>query len=160
MPWIMNALDEENTVVVGGNHFTFKPKQIKMIFQPHIADFIARDRREYGFVELPGVLGEKEIETAGEFTATPEGKSLVASKSREGIENYCERLRWLLFNQQVSLKRDLEKANHKEDPRVYANDAIIKQMECLSRYQTQKADSDQQRIEKMKDLEKKLEAGK
>jgi len=153
MPLIMNCLDEPNTAVVGGNYFTFKAGQIKPIHQEGIARIISQNKRDDGFVELPDELDGTEYP---DWAQTPEGKALIAQKKREGIETHCAHLRQVVYNLQVSLKQDLEKQNIKADPRVFASKGEIAALEKLVKYQDKEQDQDQLRIDRVKELEKKM----
>lgn len=150
---VMNCLDEENKVVVGGEHFHFKPNQIKYFYNNAISSSLLRIYQEHGFIELPEGLQEKEMQES------EEGKKIIAEARKEGIERYCDKLRGQIYNLQVSLKRDLDQKNYKVDPRVYASKGDIKAMEQLVKYQSKNEDATQRQVEYLKDLEKKLAKG-
>jgi hypothetical protein len=150
MDFVLNCLDEEQTVVVGGNHFKFKPLEIKAFFQPNIARLITLDKRDYGFADLP-----PEFEDLS-YRQTEEAKKIFEEKRKEGVEAYCARLRAAVYNAQVSLRMDLEKANIKADPRAFASKGDVVNMEKLIKYQKGHNDESLERIEKLKELEKKL----
>lgn len=150
MAMILNALDRDNQVTVGGNTFTFKPRQIKHFYQTSIANLIAREKSEFGFVALP-----EEFEDL-EYRNSPEAKQIIESKTKEGVENYCRRLRQLIYNEQVSLKRDIEVSGSKEDHRIHLTDGMVQNMEELAKYQSQKSDAEQRRLDKIKQLEKSI----
>jgi hypothetical protein len=150
MAVVMNCLDEEQTAVVGGSHFTFKPKQIKQIYQEHIASLLTGDKKEYGFVALPEECLDRE------FVDSAAGKALIDAKRKEGVDAFCKKLRAQLYNLNVSLKQDLDKANLKVDPRVFASEGDIKAMELLAKYQLRKEDEDQKKVDRIKELEKAL----
>lgn len=159
MPAIMNALDEAQTVTVGGNTFHFAPRQVKAFYNNDIASVITRIKGEFGFIELPAELEyiahlKPEQQKNG---VAPEHKEILESKRKEGVEAYCRRLRGLIYNAQVSLRKDLEMANIKADPRTFASEGDVKNMEQLVKYQTSKNDETQVRVDKLKELEKKLE---
>lgn len=156
MRFIMNSLDEEQTVSVGGKHFSFKGKQIKPFQSEDIASFILRDRADLGFVEIPQLVTEDES-AVGDYDKSPAGLSLIEEKRRQGIEAYCARLRKTVYNLQVSLKKDLAIKNMNIDPMHYATDKEVQQMEHLVKYQTRKEDPAQSRVDRAKKLEKALE---
>lgn len=156
MHFIMNALDEEQTIIVWGKHFTFKPRQIKAMHNDEVASFILRERRELGFVEIPKMSTEEEG-LVDKYDESPEGKALIEEKRKQGIEEYCSRLRRIVYNLQVSLKKDLAIKNMAIDPMQLASDGDVRHMEQLLKYQTKKEDALQTRIEKAKKLEKLLE---
>lgn len=155
----MNALDEDNKVVVGGNTFTFRPKQIKEIYQTDIAHIITRHKAEFGFVGLPDDLTYIAHVKPENFDkqVPEEHKALIEEARKSGVEAYCRRLRQLVYNMQVSLKQDLEKANIKADPKVFASDGDLRNLEQLVKYQAKREDIEQKRIDKLKELEKHLE---
>lgn len=156
MRFVMNALDEDQTTIVHGKHFTFKGKQIKPFQNDTIADVIIRERKEYGFVEVP------KIETADEgaiedYDRSPVGLALIEDKRKEGIDAYCARLRRTIYNLKVSLKKDLAMKNMAVDPLEMASDGDIKNMELLVKYQSKKEDANQIRLDKARKLDKALE---
>jgi hypothetical protein len=146
---IMNASAQEQHVVVFGNHFTLKPGQIRN-FQDHIGHYMMTDRRDFGLVALPESFEDPE------FAKSAEGQKILAEKKAEGCANRVKFLKGLIYNEQVSLKQDLEIANIKVDPRIFSSDGIIAAMEELARYQDQEADAQQQKVERVKALEKKI----
>jgi hypothetical protein len=150
MAVVMNCLDEEQTAVVGGAHFTFKPRQIKHIYQESIAGLLTSEKKEYGFVSLPEEILDKE------FADSPAGKAILEAKRKEGVDAFCKKLRSQLYNLNVSLKQDLDKSNLKVDPRVFASEGDIKAMELLAKYQSRKEDEDQKKVDRIKELEKVL----
>src|SRR5258708_7450067 len=105
MPVILNCLDDEQTTVMGGSHFTFKPMQLKYFSDSHIAKSIGRLRADDGFIELP-----EEFESLAllkpelfEQVITQEQRDIIAEKRKEGIDNYCRKLRSLIYNATISL---------------------------------------------------------
>lgn len=156
MRFVMNSLDEDQTTIVHGKHFTFKGKQIKPFQNDSIADVIIRERKEHGFVEVP------KIETADEgaiedYDRGPAGLALIEEKRREGIEAYCAKLRKTIYNLKVSLKKDLAMKNMQIDPLELASDGDIKNMELLVKYQSKKEDANQMKLDKARKLDKALE---
>ncbi len=149
MAMIMNASSEVQHTTVHGNHFTLKPGQIKN-FQDSVGKFLAMERRYLGFVGLP-----EEFEEPA-FQMTPEGKALIEAKRVEGVNNRCQYLRQLIFNNQVSMKQDLDKADMKVDPRIFASVGEINAMEELAKYQAAKDDGDAEKIARIKALEAKI----
>jgi hypothetical protein len=159
MPLVMNALDEENKVVVGGNTFTFKPRQIKEIYQSDIAHIITRYKGEFGFVGLPDDLTyvvhlKPELL---EKTISDEHKQIIEDARRAGVDAYVNRLRSLVYNAQVSLKRDLEQKNYKQDVRTEWTKGDVANLENLVKYQGRREDHEQKKFDKIKELEKQLE---
>lgn len=151
MAVVMNCLDESQTIRVGGNDFYFKPREIKYFYQEKLAYIIANERKEYGFIGLPEELADKEAREA------PAAKALIEDLRKKGVEAFCTKLRNQIYNLQVSLKKDLDMSNLKMDPRVLASKGDLQAMELLLKYQSKHEDADQERINKIKDLEKKLQ---
>lgn len=149
MAMIMNASVETVHTVVFGNHFTLKPGQMKN-FTDHVGKFMSIERRYLGLVGLPEQCEDPE------FLASPEGKAVVEAARKQGIENRCRHLRELVYNNQVSLKNDLDKANIKADPRAFASDGEIAAMQELVKYQVAKDDTEAKRVEEIKKLEEKI----
>lgn len=149
----MNTLDEAQDIVVGGKHFHFKPRQIKQFHQDTFANFILREKSELGFVEIPTIIDEHD-DSAGTHSTEV---SLIEAKRKEGIENYCNRLRRLVYNAQVSLQKDIDMSGRKVHYSVESSKGDLKNMENLLKYQTKKEDASQLQVEKIKQLEKQLE---
>jgi hypothetical protein len=147
----MNASAETQVFQAQGNWFTLKPGQIKN-FNETIADFMSQERRYLGLVLLPEAF---EDPTAN-YAATPEGKEILSKLKAQGVEARCNYLRQIVYNNQVSLRMDLEKANIKADPRAFASEGEVKAMEELVKYQQQDEDATQKKVEHIQALEKKL----
>lgn len=147
MGLILNATNEEQTVKVFGNYFTLKPKQIKN-FQDNIASFMAKERAVNGLVQLPEAFEDMEYRT------TEEGKSVLENAEEKGIDNYVGALRERIFNNQVSLRQDLEKANQKIDPAALASAGELEAMRIVAKYERAKSDREQQKIDEVKKLMK------
>lgn len=152
MKYVMNCLDEDQTVIVGGKHFAFKARQVKQFYQDQFADFILREKADAGFVEIPSIVGEDDN------SSTPvTDKEALDAKRKDGIEAYCRRLRQLIYNCQVSLQRDLDIKGIKIDYKALASDGDLRNMEKLAKYQGKKEDADQLKVDRIKQLEKQLE---
>lgn len=154
MAVVMNALNRENNVMVGGVQFSFKPQQIKFMYNEGIARFLTGPRAEEGFVDLPEGFEEKEKQES------EEGKSTILAARQRGVDNYCKKLRQQIFNLKVSLQRDLDQKNFKVDARVYASDGDLFALEELARYQGAGDDSEQKKIDRIKALEEKVNLNK
>lgn len=151
----MNALDEDQTVVIHGKHFSFKGKQIKPFQNDDIANIILKNKRENGFVEIPKL--ELTDESAVEdYDRSPAGQTVIEQARRSGIEEYCNKLRKQVYNLQVSLKKDLAMKNMNIDPSHLATDGDLHSMEQLVKYQNRKEDISHIRAEKAKKLLEKI----
>ena len=158
MPIIMNSLDKEQTVRVGGNDFTFKPRQLKFFHSQNIARALARMRAEDGIVELPTELEHLAHlkEEHFESVVTAEEKEIIEKHRLQGVESYCRKLRELHRNATVSLQMDIDKTGAKYDARIHATDADLQRLEELAKYQKSKNDGEQRRLDRMKELEKQV----
>jgi hypothetical protein len=159
MPYVLNCTNETQKVKVLGNFFEFAPKQMKRM-KDELATSIDELRREQGMVALPD-RSEKEMDWP-EYKKTPEGKLEFERLENLGLEAYITKLRWVIYNNQVSLRSDLEKSNIKHDPSVLASErgadgvSTLDYMKVLSKYQSQKDDLEQKQIDEVKELMRKV----
>lgn len=155
MAYIYNPTKEEQTVKVFGNYFSFKPGQIKNL-NPDISHFIQTERRESGLVQLPeDEAGELWTFKGREVIPTEAGKVVLAEEGKKGVDAYIAFHRSIIANNQVALRRDLEQANIKVDPAVYASPGELRSMKLVAKYQQQEADAEQARIDEVRELMKK-----
>lgn len=160
---IMNALDEDQSVTACGSTFFFKGREVKNITNQNIAFSITHTKKEFGFVELPEELSHLSYLRKGETIesrATPEELAIVEAKRKEGVDAYITRLRSLVYNAQVSLVRDLARKDYKHDPRFEYSEGEVKSMSDLLKYQSRKDDIEKLKVDKIKEIEKKLEENK
>lgn len=161
MPAIMNCLDESNECRIGGNNFSFKPRQLKYFHDTGIASAIDRLKREDGFILLPDsceYLTHLKDEDR-EKTITPEQRKVIEEKRLEGINSYLTNLRRLMNNATISLQRDLDRAGYKYDARIEASKADLHRLEVLAKYQDVKEDQNQVSLDKFKELESRITKG-
>lgn len=149
MAVIFNASNEQVHTQAFGNWFLFKPKQIK-IMQDHIVDFLAQNRREDGFIALPLAFEDPNYQT------TPEGKAALKSAETEGVSARIKKLMWIVNNNKQSLKNDMRMRNMDGDPLELASDGELEALELLFKYKSAGQDEAAQRVERAKELEKKL----
>lgn len=152
MGLIFNASAEDQHFVVFGNHFNLKSGQIRN-FEDKIAHFIQTERRYLGLVDLP----EEFTDVA--HKESEEGKSLLAEKRREGIDARVQHLRSVIYNNEVSLRQDLEKANIKADPKVFASKGEVAAYRELVKYQKTQDDEASAKVDELKSLEKQIKSG-
>lgn len=150
---VLNATNEKISIQALGNWFEFKPKQVKNLTH-NLAMFIITERREKGLVHLPDAFEDPE------YKNTPDGKAEFALVEQRGIDSFCEALRRRIFNNQVSLRQDLEKGNMKIDPAVLASEGELEAMRLLSKYQQKDDDTAQKKADEVKELLKKITPGK
>lgn len=149
MALIMNVTKEDQTFKALGNWFTIKAGKTKR-FEKQFADFIAQERKEYGLVALPEEFDDMDTD----YKNSEEGKAKLEALIKSGIESYLAYHRGIIYNNQVSLKMDLEKANLKVDPAVLASSGEIESMKIVAKYQKAQSDEDQKRIDEVKELMK------
>lgn len=149
MAMVFNATEEEVSVQAQGNWFTFKPKQVKNMTD-RIAQFLIEKRSEDGIVGLPAEFEDPD------FKNTEEGRKILASKTKEGIDRFLMKQRRIVDNNLQSLARDLEMANIHTDSRSLASDGELKAMELLAKYQSKDQDEQKKRLEEFDRLQKKL----
>lgn len=143
--YIFNATNEEQTFKAFGHHFTMKPKQIKG-FRPKMALYISEYKADQGLVLMPSAWADVE------YRATKEGKEIHAKKEEEGLGKYLGHLRSVIYNNQVSLRQDLERGNLKVDPAALASDGELYAMRIVSQYKRMEEDKAQKRIDEVKKL--------
>lgn len=149
MAIVLNATDEKQSTKALGNWFTFQPKQYKTMDEK-IAHFLISDRSELGFVGLP-----EEFEDPA-YKATPEGQQVYAAAVQQGIDAYIRGLRALIHNNQVSLRRDLERSNFKYGPELEASPGEVEAMRLVAKYQKNQDDSEQKKADEVKELMRKI----
>jgi hypothetical protein len=147
MALIFNATNETQTVKAMGNWVTFKPKQIKLM-QENLASFLATERADYGLVAVPDAFEDPE------YKDTPEGAAKLQAYEQQGIDAHVAHLRRIIYNNQVSLRQDLEKADMKVDPATLATDAELEAMKLVANYQKDKDDRAQKRADEVRELMK------
>ncbi len=154
MALVYNTTEETQTIKIFGNYFTFKPGSQKNL-EEKIAHNITTDKKEFGLVRLP-----VQFEEDAGFKDTAEGQKIMAEKRQEGLANYINHLRFIVANNQLSLRRDLEMKNIKADPAVYASEGEINAMKLLVKYQKQAEDSAQNQVDLVKELTKQINEAK
>ena len=153
MPIVANCTQETITVKVAGNYFTFKPGQERVIHQEAIARFIEMDLKASGLVVLPALMTDDEEVTPEQLE---ERKLAGADHKKElleqGLDRYVARHREVIYNNQVSLRRDLDMANIKVDPAAHASKGELDAMRLVAKYQKRTEDAEQSKIDEVKKL--------
>jgi hypothetical protein len=137
---VYNALDKVVHVQAFGNHFSFKPHQIKSM-RAELGGWIVQQKGYLGLVDLP-----PQFEDA-EYRESEEGKAILASKRQEGLNKKIMALKQQVNNLQVALAYDLQLADMKADINTFATDGDINAMEELLTYQRELQDPNKQRSE-------------
>lgn len=149
MAYVFNGTKEEVTVKLQGKWFVFKPEQLK-----HMDDdkclFISQERKESGLI----VVGDQFEDPT--FKESDEGKAILQEARERGIDNFIAHHREIIRNNQVSLRRDLARANEKVDPAVEASEGELASMRLVAKYQKQKQDNAENRINEVKVLMKEV----
>lgn len=145
MGYIFNSTAEEQRVRAHGNWFVLKPKQIKQ-FQDNLSMFMVMERGDQGLVGLSEAFEDPA------YRESPEGKVELAKAEEAGINSYTNALRQRVYNNQVSLRNDLAKADLKVDPAVLASPEDLEAMRLLAKYQKSQDDAGQKRAEEVKKL--------
>jgi len=137
---VYNALDKVVHVQAFGNHFSFKPNQIKSM-RAELGSWIIQQKGYLGLVDLP-----LQFEDA-EYRESEEGKAILAQKRQEGLNKKIMALKQQVNNLQVALAYDLQVADMKADINNFATDGDIQAMEELLTYQRELQDPNKQRAE-------------
>ena len=143
--FIMNVTNESQRTKALGNFFEFKPGQVKQM-SDDLGMFISLKRAEQGLVALP-----QEYEDM-EWRESDIGKEAIARAKQAGLDAYLGALRKLIYNNQVSLRQDLEKSNIKADPAVFASEGELNAMRLVAKYQKGKDDEAQKRADEVRKL--------
>ena len=145
MAVVFNPTAEEVKVQAFGNHFSFKPGQMK-VMQDDIASFLAIDKAYLGFVTLPEwVLEDK---------SAPEAVQAIKEASKQGVNNRINHLKRIINNLEVSLRRDLEMKNIKMDPTRMATEGELAAYRELAKYRQTQEDEGLKRATEIEELKK------
>ena len=162
MPIVINATEENVTVQVAGNYFSFKPGQRRIIRSNEIALFIQTERRGSGLAVLPDLTTLDEDN--GDVEVTPEQlegrKAELASAEKialqHALDGYIAHKRELIRNNQVSLAKDLARADYKYSPDVDISDGELDAMRLVAKYGKKDKDTAQDRLNEVEKLKKQI----
>lgn len=153
MPTVANCTQETITVKIAGNYFTFKPLQERVIHNESIARFIEMDLKDSGLVVLPVLVKDDEEVTPEELEQRKiDGAEAKKALLEQGLDRYVARYRQVVANNQIHLRRDLEIANIKADPAVFASVGELEAMRLVAKYQKRSEDAEQAKIDEVKKL--------
>lgn len=159
MPTVVNATQEEIQIKVVGNYFKFGPGKSK-VMNADIASWIQTNpgAKGCGLAVLPDLYQEGEeiddVSTA-EMKARKEAQEETKAQALESaLHEYLEKYRRVIYNNQVSLKQDLGKANIQADPAVFASKGELEAMRLVAKYQKSAEDTEQLKIDEVKKLMK------
>ena len=139
---IYNATKEEQTIRALGNWFTFKPKQMKVL-SDNLSGWIGAHKKEHGLVELGESFSDPE------YKDSEAGKEALALAEAEGLSSYLAHHRMIVANNQVSLRRDLNRADMKVDPAFEASLGELESMKIVAKYAAKDEDLAQKRAEEV-----------
>jgi hypothetical protein len=147
---IYNTTNKEVHAVAFGNHFNIPAGKIKS-FNDDIGDFLAKNKRYLGLVALPETFDDME------YRASDEGKASLEEYRKQGIAHRVQYLESIKYNLLVSLKKDLDVADMKVDPKVFASPGEMAAMQELLEIKAKHEDANAEKVKQLEILEKKLE---
>lgn len=130
MPYVMNCLDTAVSTQAQGKWFSFKPREIKMFYQPEIARFMGQMRGEEGLVEIPDNIAE--LRLSEDPAQRSEYTEYIEHKRREGVQARIKKLEWQRHNLLTSLKFDIEAKGMKMDPLILATKGDLSSLRELN----------------------------
>lgn len=158
MAKVWNPTEEKVVTKIFGNFFEFKPGQMKSM-NKHLCDFIAEQRQSTGLVVLPAEFGPEEDNDAyiEGFEKTPEGKAILAEKKAAGIAALVKHHLGIVYNNQVSLRRDLSRHDPgNADPSrlasIEASKGEIESMRIVAKYKAMKLDGETKKASEVEKL--------
>lgn len=154
MSIVYNPLTTEFRGKSGGKWHSIPAGKWKR-FIDSVGESLADLHSSSGLVLLPQEFEEK-IDEDPTYITSNEAKQILLEKKKEGINKRVAHLRRCVYNEEVSLKRDLEQANRKEGVHTYANDKTVAIYEELASYQVEQNDEEQQKVKKLQELSKKI----
>lgn len=155
MPIVVNATQENISIKIAGNWFNWKPGQERVIHNKSIAHFIQMDRTDSGLAVLPDLVADDEEVTPEQLEERK--KTFAETKAQlidQALDRYIKKHRDVIYNNQVSLRRDLEQANIKADPAVFASKGEMESMRLVAKYQKSSEDQEAAKIAEVNRLMK------
>ncbi len=159
MPIVVNATQEEITIKIVGNYFKFGPGKSKTM-NKDLAGFIQTSvgAKGCGLAVLPDLYqeGEEMDDVTDEDMKARRAihDELKVEACANALQDYIDRYRQVIHNNQVSLKQDLAKSNNPADPAAYATKGELDAMRLVAKYQKTKEDTEQLKIDEVKKLMK------
>lgn len=127
MPYIMNSLDEKVSVQAHGKWFSFGPREIKMVHNKNLAEFMYQKRGEDGLVEIPDSV--MELDKMGSAYRVS-----IEERRREGISKRVSKLNSVIRNLEMSLRRDYETSGQKGNYNFEASAGELSAYKELKKY--------------------------
>lgn len=165
MPLVINATEEHVTIQVGGNYFTWKPGQEKKILNEHIANFISTSKRGCGLAVLPDLTsldednGDIEVTEVQMTARKAHIEGLKKAALAEALKAFVDEKRTIIKNNQISLARDLARADYKYGPEHEMSEGELDAMRLVAKYERKGKDASEDRLKEIDKLKKSI-AGK
>ncbi len=162
MALVINATDEEISIQITGKWFTFTPAQRKTIRNASIARVIESDRRGCGLAVVQDLLtqeeddGDVQINEEDLKQRKDERESQIKSACKSALDAYIARKRETIKNAQVSLARDLQRADYKYGAEHEYSDGEVDAMRLVAKYDKRGKDDIEKRLNEIKSLEKQI----
>lgn len=147
--FVHNPTAEKCSVTIFGNWFSMNPGQTKRLRD----EFCDHIQKQLGYTGLV-VLSDKYDEP--EYKESPEGKEEFEALCQNGIKCYVEYHKRIVANNQVSLRQDLDRANLKVDPIIYASEGERESLRIVAKYQKAASDAEHTKVDEMKKLLKEI----
>jgi hypothetical protein len=159
MPIVVNATQEEITIKIVGNYFKFGPGKSKTM-NKDLAMWIqtSEGAKGCGLAVLPDLYQEgEEIDdvTDGDMKKRRQEHDVLKEEAcSNALQDYLARYRQVIYNNQISLKQDLEQSNNKADPAAFASKGEVEAMRLVAKYQKRAEDKQQDQIDEVNKLMK------
>lgn len=159
MPIVINATQEEITIKIVGNYFKFAPGKSKTMSKD-LATWIqtSEGAKGCGLAVCPDIYQEgEELDDVTEADLKARQKAheeLKIEACSNALLDYIERYRRVIYNNQISLKQDLAKANNPADPSAFVTKGELDAMRLVAKYQKRAEDKTQENIDEVKKLMK------
>ena len=159
MPIVINATQEEIQIKIVGNYFKFGPGKAKTM-NADIASWIQTNpgAKGCGLAVLPDLYAEGEeiddVSPAALKAREESQEELKKQACENALNEYIEKYRRVIYNNQVSLRQDLAQKNIQADPAAFASAGELEAMRLVAKYQKRAEDSEQEKIDEVKKLMK------
>lgn len=157
MPIIVNATQEELTIKIVGNYFRFAPGKSKTM-NKDLAMWIqtSEGAKGCGLAVLPDLYQDgEEIDDVSDEDMKKRmahHESLKEEACTNALNDYIERYRKVIYNNQISLKQDLAKSNNPADPAAFVSKGELEAMRLVAKYQRKSEDQEQNKIDEVNKL--------
>lgn len=142
---LYNTTIDKQSVQAFGKWFTFNAGQVKTI-DDKFADFIVKDKKQYGIVALPEAFEDLA------FKDTEEGKAIMTEKMVEGRTNRINHIKFIMHNEEVSLRQDLEKSGLRINPNLFSSASYVNLLKEYNEYKRSDDDVQRERVNEIQRL--------